>query len=181
VEPDRVRVDPERSIAEGFEIFLRGDAGRRVGWWFNYTLASTEDEIGGERIPRLFDQTHSVNLGVDSFLGRHWRINFAWRYHTGWPTTPLSENDEGEVAFVPVLGPVNSERLSGYHRLDLRASRRWQFRSWSLDFFVDIQNVYDRRNVGGFDIEIDEEEGELVVREETWAGFLPSAGISFEF
>ncbi len=185
VEPDRVRVAPQRSVAEGVEVFLRRAHGPRVGWWVNYTYASTEDVIAGDRIPRIFDQTHALNLDVDYRISERWRVNLAWRYHTGWPTTPLSlqevVNDEGEVTFVPLLGPVNSERLPTYHRLDLRASRRWRLRSASVDFFVDVQNVYDRENIGGFDFEIDEDEGTLVGTEEAWTGILPSAGISVEF
>ena len=185
VEPDRVRIAPDRSIAEGVELFLRGSLGRKVGWWVNYAYASSDDEIAGSRIPRIFDQTHSLNLDLDYRVSQHWHLNLAWRYHTGWPTTPLSlqeiENEEGEAEFVPLLGRLNSERLSSYHRADLRASRRWRFRSASVDFFVDVQNVYNRKNLAGFDIEIDEEEGTILATEEEWAGFLPSLGISFEF
>ena len=48
----------------------------------------TEDEIAGERFPRGFDQTHALNLDLDYRLGDHWTLNLAWRYHTGWSTTP---------------------------------------------------------------------------------------------
>ena len=184
VEPDRVRIAPEESVAEGVELFLRGEAGPRAAWWVNYTYATTEDEIAGRRVPRQFDQTHSLNLDLDLRAGSHWRVNFAWRLHTGWPTTPLSlvaaVDDEGDVEYRPVLGPLNSARLPDYHRLDVRASRRWRIGAASLDLFFDVQNLYDRKNVAGFDIEIDEDEGSLVIQEEGWPGIIPSAGISLE-
>jgi outer membrane receptor protein involved in Fe transport len=185
VEADRVRFAPERSIAEGIELFLRGPLGERAGWWINYAYAKTEDEIGGRRVPRLFDQRHAVNLDLDLRASEHWRVNLAWRYHTGWPTTQLAvqtvEDEEGEIEFVPVLGPLNDERLPDYHRLDVRASRRWKLRPLSLVFFVDVQNLYNRRNIAGFDYEVDEEEGVLVTNSEGWPGFLPSFGINLEF
>lgn len=185
VEQDRVRFAPERSVAEGAELFLRGHLGDRADWWINYGYASTEDKIDGRWIPRLFDQKHTVNLDLDLRASEHWRLNLAWRYHTGLPTTPLTvealEDEEGEVEFVPVLGPLNSERLRDYHRLDLRASRRWQVRSLEVFFFVDVQNLYNRRNTAGIDYEIDDEDGTLIASNEEWPGFLPSAGISFEF
>jgi hypothetical protein len=188
VEPDRVRVAPERSFAEGVELFLRGTLGTNASWWMNYAYSKSEDEISGRSAPRRFDQTHSLNLDLDYRIGDHWTLNLAWRYHTGWPTTPLSvqeieveEDGEIETEFVPVLGPRFSERLSDYHRLDLRASRRWKTKSGTFVFFVDVQNAYDRRNLGGFDFELDEETGELITNEETWAPILPSLGIRFEF
>ncbi len=185
IEPDRVLIEPRRSLAEGVEVFLRGGFGRTLGWWANYTYSSTEDSIEGHWRPRLFDQTHGLNLDLDYRISNAWRLNAAWRFHTGWPTTPLTlaveEDDEGELAFIPVLGPLNSDRVSDYHRLDLRASRQWRTKRGSATFFIDIQNVYDRENVAGFDIEIDDEEGTLVRRAEAWTGILPSAGIRLEF
>jgi hypothetical protein len=185
VEPDRVLIEPQRSVAEGLEIFLRGGFGRKIGWWANYAYSSTEDLIDGRWTPRLFDETHALNLDLDYRVSSAWRFNAAWRYHTGWPTTPLTLgteiDDEGEIEFTPVLGPLNSDRVADYHRLDLRVSRRWQTEWGSATLFVDVQNVYDRENIAGFDIEIDDEEGTLVRNSEAWSGILPSAGISFEF
>ncbi len=109
----------------------------------------------------------------------------AWRYHTGWPTTEISllavEDEEGEIEYEPVLGRFNDERLPDYHRFDLRASREWQLSFGELTFFVDIQNLFDRTNIAGFDIEIDPEEGELNQIAEPGLGFLPSVGFSIQF
>lgn len=185
VEPDRVLIDPQRSLAEGLEVFLRGDLGPKLSWWATYSYSTTEDLIDGRWTPRIFDQTHGLNLDADYRIDDHWRINLAWRYHTGWPTTPLSVqevvDDEGETEFVPVLGALNSERLTDYHRLDFRVSRRWQTRSANVDFFIDFQNAYDRSNPAGFDFEIDDEDGTINSESEDWTGILPSAGISIAF
>ncbi len=185
VEPDRIRIAPTRSVAEGLELFVKGSLGADARWWVNYTYASTEDVLDGARVPRRFDQTHALNLDLDYRVGDHWRVNLAWRYHTGWPTTDLTLgqeiDDDGDVVFVPVLGPLYAERLPDYHRLDLRAGRDWQTRYGRLTFYLDVQNVYDRGNVGGFDFEIDEETGTLIRRSEEWAGFLPSVGVRLDF
>ena len=128
-----------------------------------------------------------MNLYLDTHLGRSWDLSLAWRFHTGWPTTPIStrseEDEEGEPELVPVLGRLNSDRLPSYHRMDLRASREWQRRRGRLVAFVDLQNLYDRKNLAGFDVQLDDEgeEGELVVEPERWPGFFPSLGITWEF
>jgi hypothetical protein len=186
LEPDRVRIDPDRSRAEGFELFLQGQAGPRLGWWVSYAFATTEDEIAGETVKRSIDQTHALSLDFNYHLGDHWNLNFAWRYHTGWPTTPVTLEEtvdgDGNPVYVPVLGPLNSERLTNYHRLDFRASRAFRVGTRSkLTFFVDVQNVYDRKNLAGFDTSIDSEEGVIETDEEYWAGILPSLGITYEF
>jgi len=159
-----------------------------LSWWANYTYATTEDRLrgaGARWVRRPFDETHSVKWDLDYRLGQNWRLNLAWRFHTGWPTTAVSLkqglDEEGDAALIPVLGKLYGERLPAYHRLDLRASRGWRWRAAVGELFIDIQNLYNRRNLGGFDFTIDEERGLLVAGREEWQGFLPSAGISIEF
>lgn len=192
VEPDRVLIRPSSSRARGLELFVRS-RGERFTWWANYAWSNIEDVMNGRRVPRRFDQPHALNLDLDIVLGVRWTLNLAWRYHTGWPTTPLSLQEvvvlrpddtgelEEETLFLPVLGPPFSDRLPDYHRLDLRASRRWTRGPVEFTFFVDVQNAYDRRNVSGFDFEIDEDEGLLIPNQETWAQVLPSIGIRLDF
>ncbi|MEA2560305.1 MAG: hypothetical protein QOH06_1809 [Acidobacteriota bacterium] len=177
-EADRFRISPESSRAEGIEMMLRGAAGPRTNWWANYALASTEDHIRGAEIRRQTDQPHTFNLYVDTLLGKNWSLSAAWRYHTGWPTTRVFAEVDEDGELVPVLGKLNSERLPSYHRMDLRASRDWQLRSSRLTFFVDLQNVYNRKNIAGFDLAVDEES--IVAEPETWPGFFPSIGITWE-
>jgi outer membrane receptor protein involved in Fe transport len=93
-------------------------------------------------------------------------------------TTEGGDETQPGVAF----GPLYSRRLPAYHRLDLRASRRRALASGRghLTVYLDVQNVYDRRNPSGFDLQVDDEEGvELIV--ERWPGIFPSLGVVWEF
>ncbi len=184
LEPDRVRIEPQRGVTRGIEATLHGDFGANTQWWGSYTLSEAIDRIDQRQIPRSFDQPHALTFDLNHRFGDRWAVNLAWRYHTGWPTTPIGlteVSEDGETSFEPLLGHRNSDRLPNYHRLDVRLSRSWSWRDSALKFFVDVQNVYDRDNLAGFDIEIDDEEGLLVTEDEPWAGILPSAGISIEF
>ena len=210
IELDRVLFTPESARAYGLEVFLRGNQ-KRLDWWASYTWSRTEDRIDGRNVPRRIDQPHALNLDVNFSPGKHWNVNLAWRIHSGWPTTAVSgriiEDEDGEdegedsdssgepedgeagdddIELAPVLGPFNAERLPVYHRLDLRASREWRKKKGVLGFFIEIQNVYDRKNAAGFDEDFDLElspNGEVLVEiiEEPWGGILPSFGITWEF
>lgn len=194
IEADRVRIAPDSARARGLEVVLRGAVGRSSKWWLNYALASATDRIDGREVDRETDQRHTFNLHLEQPLGGHWRLNLAWRFHSGWPTTRILLVEEGdgggdvevadaedELGLGFALGPLHGERLSIYHRLDLRASRSWRVGRGELTFFLDVQNLYDRSNPAGFDAEIDEETGTLVLAEEGWPGVLPSVGVSWEF
>jgi outer membrane receptor protein involved in Fe transport len=178
---DRARIAPESAQAYGVELFLQGRVGGRLEWWLNYGYGRTEDEIAGETVPRQIDQRNAFNFDLNYRLGRGWDVNAAWRVHTGWRVTPvlLGADDEGDP--VPVLGPLYGETLPTYHRLDLRVSRKWQAKSGFWTLFLDIQNVFDASNPSGLDVEFDDESGALITGQETWPGFFPSLGISWEF
>jgi hypothetical protein len=183
-ELDRSRIEPESATADGFELFVRGRGGSRLGWWVNYGWAKTEETIDGVEVPRPIDQRHTLNANANLRLGRHWDLDLAWRFHTGRPSTPVRlvevEDDEGETEPVPVLGRIGSRRLPDYHRLDLRLSRGWALRRGSLTLFFDAQNLYNRDNVAGYDLELDEEAGVIRSLPETWPGFFASAGVAWE-
>lgn len=188
IEPDRIEIVPERARARGAELLVAGSAGERVGWRLAYTLARAEDRLAGEWVPRSLDQRHTLAGALHLRLPRRWTVDLAWRFHSGWPATPveavfvLDEDDPGaEPELTAAFGPLNSRRLPAYHRLDLRVSRRWTLRTGRLTFYADVQNLYDRENPAGFDVELDEEAGEVVLEPEGWPGIFPSLGVTYEF
>ncbi len=195
VEPDRVKIAPESSVARGLEIFLTGGS-RRFDWFASYARSRIEDRIEGTHVPRSIDQPDALKLGVayratsprrGANGPQKWHLNLTLEIHTGWPTTRLDalqvagEDDEADV--LPVLGPLYGERLPTYRRLDLRASRRFGLRRGELELFFDIQNLTDADNVRGFDVDF-ETEGDQAQVDETpklWAGLAPSFGIRWAF
>ena len=189
IEADRIRIAPESSRAYGIEALLRGRLGDRAGWWVTYAWARTEDRIDGRDVPRRIDQPHTLNATIDISLAS-WNLSLAWRYHTGWPTTAIQGrfevDDEGELEAVPTFGPRNAERLSTYHRLDLRTSREWKMDRGTLTFFLEIQNLYDRQNTSGRENDLElvvlpDGSIDIVSADEIWGGILPSFGITWEF
>ena len=110
----------------------------------------------------------------DYRLGRGWDAKFAWRFHTGWPTTRSRGEARGAL---PSLGNRTASG-SRVPRLDARLSRRWPIRLGALTVFGDVQNLYNRRNVAGSDLEIDDESGEIFLKTERWPGFFASVGVS---
>jgi outer membrane receptor protein involved in Fe transport len=189
IEPDRVRIAPLGGSAEGVELLLRGRAGDRLETWLAYSYARTRERFDFGSVPRSLDQPHTGAIGMDWRLGRNWSVDLAWRYRTGWPTTPVEAlllggvpEEAGErPELAAVFGPLRSERLPVYHRLDARASRRFDLRRGTLTLFLDVQNLYDRENRAGFDVELDDEGAAVRTEDEDWPGIFPSLGVAWEF
>lgn len=185
LEADRVLVAPERARAQGVEIALRHDRGRRWSWWGSYAWARAEDDIDGEWVPRNWDQRHTVSFDVNFRPSARWNFNLGGVYHSGWPTTAvLAEwvtGPDGRPAVRIYSGPRNRERLDYYLRLDARASRDFRLRRGSFSVYFEIMNLLNRENLarpesfwlhstpdGSLRVEYDQE---------AWVSIIPSLGV----
>jgi outer membrane cobalamin receptor len=189
---DRILIAPESSNARGLEIFASRRGVGSFNWWGSYTWSEVTDRIDGRDIPRSYDQTHAVSLSGTYPISPKWTITGLFNYHTGWPTTAVSGRavvgPEGAVEIEPVLGDLRAERLDDYHRLDVRVSRFVEFASGnSLEFFLDVQNVYARENIAGFLVDdrnfalLPSGEVEYVEITEESFPVVPSFGVGFSF
>ncbi len=186
---DRVRIAPERGRVRGLELSWWGAPRPRLSWSAVYILASAEDRLDGRWVPRSDDATHSLHADLGYRLPHSWTLGLVWSYSTGRPTTALAgrliTGADCQPGIEPVLGPLNGERLPAYHRLDLRLGREWKAGNGRLSAYLDLQNVYDRDNVRGFDdfAFATGADGAVSVRStrESWGGFLPSFGIRWQY
>lgn len=177
---DRVRIDPERGTARGVELLVRTDSAARISGWLSYTLASVSDVIGGDDVPRSWDQRHGLTCSVNLRQGAYWNINLAGTFHSGWPTTPVVARLAGGQ-LVSSLGERGRTRLPSYRRTDLRVSRS----AGPLTLFVEVLNVFNDANVtrvDGFDFNV-AANGDVTAlpRYESVLTVLPSFGVTWRF
>ena len=186
---DRVRIAPDRARARGIEITLGRERRRSLGWRAAYTLASAEDEIDGTWVPRSWDQRHTFHFAADYSPGDKWEFSVAGMYHTGWPTTGVraeqSQTPDGSPGIQPILGPRNALRYPPYHRLDLKVTRKFRLRDGTLGLYLDVTNVYGRRNVccaADFTY-LPQPDGSVRVERTDgyWLRQLPVAGLAWDF
>ncbi len=145
----------------GLEVMLRHDPGRRLFGWISYTLmrAQRRDGKGAEYAwrPFDFDQTHILNVVGVYRLGRGWEAGLRFRYTTGNPETPVigAVFDSDSDVYFPINGKANSSRVGPFHQLDLRVDKKWVFNAWMFNLYLEIQNVYNRKNPEGISYSFD--------------------------
>lgn len=194
LEGDRVRIDPDEGRATGMEILLSRDS-PVWDWSGSYVLASAEDHIQGAWVPRFMDQRHAFSLTVGYHPNPSWTVSASWHIHSGWPYTPQTiqfdtltvfrgEGENWPLSWKEDFGPLNSERLPAYHRLDLRATRHFELRKGVLDVYVDLFNAYNQQNLRSYDYGLrylDHKNMYVRLPDHEMLPFLPSIGFRWEF
>ena len=119
-----------------------------------------------------YDQQVILNLTAGYQFDERWEASMKFRYATGRPYTPFTSTGTQNVA------EYNSLRVPAGHGLDIRVDRRWNFSTWNLIAYVDIQNIYNNRGSGSVRWNAREQRVET---SENAIGILPSIGVSAEF
>jgi len=131
---------------------------------------------GVER-PSNFDQRVIFNLSGGYQIGETWEVGLKFRFAGGRPYTPIDSTGDPSFGY-QVVSRYNELRLAASHALDLRVDKRWPFERWNLITYIDVQNVYNRKNPNPprWDARL-----RAADVSETQIGILPSIGISAEF
>jgi len=79
--------------------------------------------------------------------------------------------------YIPVYASINSARNPPYHRLDLSFSRTASYNTWRLRWYLEILNVYNSKNIVGYDYSADYSTRKAI----TQLPFLPYFGVEAKF
>ena len=167
--------------AYGFEALVRRQMSERVYGWLSYTLSRSEraSPYTGGWTTFQMDQTHILSAVGVVRLRRGWTMSGRFRYVTGNPTTVVDEAvyDADRDRYMPIPGFRHDERLPTFHQLDLRFDKRWEWSGWTLDGYLDVQNVYARQNAERVRYNFDYSDRAYI----TGLPLFPSIGIRGEF
>ena len=157
--------------AKGLEVFLQRRTGALTGWigyalgWTRRTFPELND---GRPFPPKHDRRHDLSF-VASYKVGAWRLGASLAYATGQAFTPISETP----------AQLNSARLLPYHRLDVSASRSFGLWGAASEFYVQIFNVYSRRNE--WFLQLDSVDPEVDPRKIKQLPIIPTLGFNFNF
>jgi len=168
----------------GGELLARKHLSNRLFGWVSYTYSQSrrKDRPSGDW--RYFDQdqTHNFIILGSYMLGenKQWRLGAKWQLSTGLPYTKV----DGAIynadtdSYLPIYSEqVNGRREPLYHQLDIRADKLWIFNRWTLNTYLDVQNVYWQEYSFGYEYNFDYTERRAV----TFPPFMPSIGMQARF
>ncbi len=138
-----------RGKTTGAELLATYRRGPWFGWLsYSYSHSTRVDRPGEESRLFDFDQPHSMNAAVSWQRGR-WQLGGRFQLYSGLPNTPFTSGvlDSDRNVYIPINGPVNSDRAPMHHQLDVRVDYSWKWGPAAMTAFLDLQNVYMNESI----------------------------------
>lgn len=115
-----------------------------------YTLGKAEfKNATNEYKPSSWDSRHIVSLTVGKTFKHNWEVGAKFRLQTGLPQTPfdyrassLQSNWDATGTGISDFTQLNTLRTKTGNQLDVRIDKKWYFKRWNLNLYLEIQNVY---------------------------------------
>lgn len=94
-------------------------------------------------VPAVWDNQLLISLLGGYKLKRNWEVSM--RYRLLGPAPFPAVDQEATLANYPAVirdySQLGEQRLDPFSQLDFRVDKKWSFEKWSLDLFIDVQNV----------------------------------------
>ncbi len=102
-------------------------------------------------IPSAWDNRHLVSFTGGYRFKRNWEVGLRFRYQGGAPYTPYDtylslENYYFNSEAVLDYSKINQLRLRNFNAADIRVDKKFNFKKWTFDLYLDIQNAYNSKN-----------------------------------
>ena len=144
----------------GAEVFLRHRVNEKFFGWLSYAWTHRQQRTHPDAPyePYIFDNTHIISLVGNYNISPTLEVGAKWQYSSGTSGAHVSEilliQDPTTRGMQPLINNIQTEEgttslasLPPYHRLDIRVSKTWNQEGWQIGTFLEILNVYNRKNV----------------------------------
>ena len=114
----------------------------------SYTLGFSEfEDKNGDFVPSSWDSRHILNLALGKKFGKNWEAGVNWRFQSGLPFTPFADQSALVSSWdvngrgIRDFSRLNTQRIEASNTIDLRIDKKWFFEKWSLNVYLDIENI----------------------------------------
>ncbi len=93
--------------------------------------------------PAVWDNGVLVSLLGGYKFAKNWEVSSRFRFLGETPYAPIDEvaTLNAYPAVIKDYSQLGNVKLDPFSQLDIRIDKKWNFKKWSLDVFMDVQNV----------------------------------------
>jgi len=141
-------VQDGKGRAYGIEFFAQQKLTKRFFGILSYTFYRSEfTGTNGRFAPASWDNQHLLSVTWGYKFKHNWELGLKFRYQGAAPFTPF-DMPASQLNYLTLgtgvfnYNQVNSQRLGSFNASDVRIDKKWNFRRFTLDVFLDVQNWY---------------------------------------
>jgi outer membrane cobalamin receptor len=134
--------------AYGIEFFAQQKLTRRSFGILSYTWYHSKfSGSDGKLISAAWDNRHLLSITWGYKFKRNWELGVKFRFQGSAPYTPY-DAVESQLNYLTLGTGVfdytrtNTLALTAFNASDIRIDKKWNFRRFTLDVFLDVQNWY---------------------------------------
>ncbi|CAL2086079.1 TonB-dependent receptor [Tenacibaculum sp. 190524A02b] len=136
--------------AYGFEVLAQKKSYKGLYGIAAYTFVRSEfSDRTGNFIPSSWDNRHLLTITAGKKLAKNWEVGTKFRLVGGRPYTPYNYNASSIKANYDIsnggildFARLNEARFDTYTQLDIRVDKTWYLKKYSINLYMDVQNVY---------------------------------------
>lgn len=134
--------------AYGLELFAQKKLTKDIFYVLAYTWYRSEfSGADGNFISSSWNNQNLVSALFGKKFKRGWELGLKFRYAGGAPYTPLDQ-EASRLNYLSLgtgvrdINRLNSERLESFSQVDLRVDKKWNYRRFTFDLYLDVQNLF---------------------------------------
>ncbi|MFD0765186.1 TonB-dependent receptor domain-containing protein [Mucilaginibacter lutimaris] len=186
----------------GVEFFAQQRLNKGFYGIISLTLFRSEfQDKKGEYVQSSWNNRYILSVTGGKVFKRNWEVGAKLRYTGGGPYTPYdisSSTLKSNYAIFPQGIPnwqqLNTQRLKDFYQLDVRVDKKYPFRKFTLNVYLDIQNLtYNQYQLQGYLVPDRDVNGNIQdatgdpsrfkskILDNRGGNVLPTLGVIFEF
>lgn len=137
-----------KGLSYGLEFQFQQKLTKNFFTILSYTFYKSEfTNASGVYVPASWDNGHLLSFIGGYKFKRNIELGVKFRYQGGAPYTPFdlaaSQRNYSTLGTgVFDYTRFNTLRLPEFHAMDIRIDKKWNYRKWTLDLFLDVTNAY---------------------------------------
>lgn len=107
-------------------------------YWAEFTGLGSDDYL-----PSVWNNRHLLTFTGGYKLPKNWEVGARLRILGGAPYPVLDEeaSEEAYPQLVYVYSSLGSQRLGIFNSLDIRVDKKWNFKSWTFNLYLEVTNA----------------------------------------
>jgi Carboxypeptidase regulatory-like domain/TonB-dependent Receptor Plug Domain len=132
----------------GMEVLFQQKLTKNFFGIVSYTLFKSEfSGLDGKFKPSVWNSRHLISVTAGYKFKRNWETGIRYRFAGKTPYAPVDQAQtlSSYPEIIVDYSQLGQEKIGVFNQLDFRLDKKWNFKKYALDVFIDVQNLLNQQ------------------------------------